>query len=455
MQLFNGKQFGEQLLAAVRELIAATIAPVLRRVERIENMPPVLPIPGPQGAPGRDADLGIIRGWIEDRVAVLPKPKDGAPGAKGDPGEPGKNGESVDLIALKAQVAGWVKDAVALIPFPKEGPQGKDGKDADIGALHVWILKAVADATEVKLPLLVAAAVAALPKPKDGEDGKSVDENALIELIELNAIEQVSKQVAALPKAKDGRDGKDVNEAELFALIKLRVELEMEASRNALPIPKDGAPGKDADPVDLSAIHLFIVDAVAKAVAALPVPKDGRDGRDAVAKDGSPGRDAAEIDVLDGLDETRSYPRGTYVTFRGGMFRSTRATDALSAKQGDMKAAGWSVVLNGIAKEGEEISDDFRTIKRLTVFTDGTRVERMHYVPAVVYRSIYKPDVVYVRGDAVTSGNQYWIAECNPAVGERPGTSDAWRLAVRSGRDGKDATSNKGTAPPREPIKLR
>ena len=70
--------------------------------------------------------------------------------------------------------------------------------------------------------------------------------------------------------------------------------------------------------------------------------KDGRDGRD--GKDGANGRDALEIDVLSAIDETRSYPRGTFASHRGGIVRAVRNTDPLT---GDLVSAGWSVIVEG------------------------------------------------------------------------------------------------------------
>jgi hypothetical protein len=138
------------------------------------------------------------------------------------------------------------------------------------------------------------------------------------------------------------------------------------------------------------------------------------------------------------------------------MIRATRLTDPLAAKP-DLIAAGWSVILNGIADEAEEVSIDYRTIKRTTFFTNGKTFERTHHIPAVLERGVWKEGVQYVRGDGVSYGNQYWIAQRDPLIAEAPGTSDAWRLAVRKGQDGKDGKGSGHNQHPRQekPVHLR
>lgn len=47
----------------------------------------------------------------------------------------------------------------------------------------------------------------------------------------------------------------------------------------------------------------------------------------------------------------------------------------------------------------------------------------------------------YQKGDAVSYGSNLWIAQ-DHNVTDVPGTSKAWRLAVRKGRDGRDLRDN-------------
>lgn len=58
------------------------------------------------------------------------------------------------------------------------------------------------------------------------------------------------------------------------------------------------------------------------------------------------------------------------------------------------------------------------------------------HLPALIYRDIYKHDVQYEVGDAVTYGGSLWIAK-ESVKGEKPDITKKWKLAVKKGRDGK------------------
>ncbi len=51
---------------------------------------------------------------------------------------------------------------------------------------------------------------------------------------------------------------------------------------------------------------------------------------------------------------------------------------------------------------------------------------------------VYREDASYAKGDGVTFGGSWFIAQKDAPVG-KPGDSDDWRLSVKRGRDGKDA----------------
>lgn len=67
----------------------------------------------------------------------------------------------------------------------------------------------------------------------------------------------------------------------------------------------------------------------------------------------------------------------------------------------------------------------------------GSRVKDFTFtVPAVIDRGVFN-DGTYTKGDGVTFGGSYWIAQKDVPEG-KPGLSPDWRLAVKKGRDGKD-----------------
>jgi len=177
--------------------------------------------------------------------------------------------------------------------------------------------------------------------------------------------------------------------------------------------------------------------------------RDGRDGKDGASgvgtkgdtgadgRDGDAGRDAAHLDVLDGIDFTKRYQRGTYAAFRGGMIRAERATDPLMIANGDLRASGWQVVLRGISDAAVELGDDLRTWSLKLDCTDGTTLTKSIRAPALLDRGVYKADERYCAGDVVTWDGSLWIAKADGTF-DKPGTSEAWRLCVKRGRDGRD-----------------
>ena len=191
--------------------------------------------------------------------------------------------------------------------------------------------------------------------------------------VDLDAI--VAKAMALIPVPKDGRDGID---------------------------GKDGAPGRDADPVDVDAF-------VAKAVALIPVPKDGRDGLD-----GKDGKDGIGIPGRDGLPGVPG-------------LTGEKGADGLNGKDGK----------DGLGFDDieEELEDDGRVFVRRYRCVDGRVKEFRHQTAWLIYRDVYRPGQVYVRGDVVTWGNQSWV--CRETTSTKPGEGSAWRLMVRKGGDGK------------------
>ena len=138
----------------------------------------------------------------------------------------------------------------------------------------------------------------------------------------------------------------------------------------------------------------------------------------AAGADGEDGRDALEIEIRDGIDETRSYPRGTVAAFRGGVIRATRKTDPISD---DLRAAGWMVLMDGVAAI-DHLQADERTLAIVTTRTSGATSRAELRSPTMIYREIYRDEIAYEPGDAVTWDGSLWHCQ----------------RATRDGRDGKD-----------------
>ena len=166
---------------------------------------------------------------------------------------------------------------------------------------------------------------------------------------------------------------------------------------------------------------------------------DGIDGRD--GRDGVDGKDALQLEILDGIDTNKRYQRGTYASYKGGLIRAFRATDPLT--DAGLEKAGWSVVIKGIAEVTVDATNDLRTFGIAVRYTDDSTLMKTFAIPVVLDKGVWKQGK-YQHGDSVT-WDGIWIAQEDTE--DKPGTSKAWRLALRRGRDGKNGVDGKDGAP--------
>ncbi len=329
-------------------------------------------------------DATIVRALVEvdKRIAEIPIPKDGAPGQDGASGVDGKDGaDGKDGVDGKQGESG------------KDGADGRDGVDGKDGADGM----AGKDGVDGKdgAPGLDG---------KDGADGINGKDGAPGLDGKDGSDGLAGKDGAAGVDGKDGLDGKD----------------------GARGIDgKDGAPGvdgKDGAPG---------INGKDGAIGARGIKgEDGRDGRD--GKQGEPGRDALQIDILGAIDPERSYARGTFANYEGGLVRSVRVTDPLG--DGAIELAGWQIVIDGFSGVNFENVDE-RSTKVSLLRTSGKAVEHVVRWPVMIYRGTWK-DGSYTRGDTVTRGGSIWHCECDTDAA--PGDSPHWKLAAKKGENGKD-----------------
>lgn len=388
-----------KIKAHVAEAVAAVDARVDELAARISNIPAgprgEKGEPGPRGERGEPGAVGARgpqgeRGEKGDAGEPGVRGERGDPGPRGEKGEPGERGEP-GLVGLRGEPG-------ERGPQGERGEAGPAGRDADPEMVRAFVteqLPGILDDVQVVLAQRVEAAIASIPRPKDGKDGAAGRDG-------------VDGRDGA--PGKDGRDG------------------------------VDGQDGKDADPELMrAAIVHEVQQRLAAALTEIPKPENGRDGRDGRdgkdGKDGMPGRDALALSILPGIDEARSYPRGTWAKHAGGLICAERDTEAI--KEGDMAAAGWSVAVDGVAAVVVTQGEDLRTITISSMLTSGLRAETSFQVPVVLERGVYKDDVEYAQGDGVTWDGSFWIAQRRTKA--KPGTCADWRLAVKRGRDGKDA----------------
>lgn len=215
-----------------------------------------------------------------------------------------------------------------------------------------------------------------------------------------------------------------------------------------------GPAGKDAEPVNVS-------DIVAAVLSQIPQPQpgekgepgpQGEKGEQGIAGkgergekgepgeagrngiDGKDGRDALQIDILPAVDFSRSYPRGTFARFDGGLIRSFR--DTIPGEH--LEKSGWEVIVAGIAFADASMSEDCRSVSLMVRRTGDELCEaRVFTVPTLIYRGIYKAGEDYTIGDVVTWGGSAWHCQ-QPTKSAPIDNSESWKLMVKEGRRGKD-----------------
>lgn len=258
----------------------------------------------------------------------------------------------------------------------------------------------------------VAEAVAKVPAPSNGKDADMDAVRAMID-----------EAVSRIPAPKDG---KDADPEFVRSMVREAVD--------ALPKPQDGKSitVEDVRPVIDEAIERMqgeAKQAIEAAIAAIPAPKDGRDG-----KDGEPGKDGEKGD-----------PGADGVGLAGAMI-DREGSLVVTMTNGEVRSLGPVVGKEGApGKDGRDGLgfDDLDVVQdedgRVTLrFIRGEmKKEFALRFPVFVDRGTFKEGEAYERGNGVTWGGSYWIAQKDGALG-KPGACDDWRLAVKKGRDGKD-----------------
>ena len=132
--------------------------------------------------------------------------------------------------------------------------------------------------------------------------------------------------------------------------------------------------------------------------------------------------------------------------------------DAMIDRTGDLifiRSDGHKMAVgNVIGRDGKDGSDGRHGLSAedvtASVLQDGRTVEfslrqgEYEYsfelsFPVPLYRGVFAEDQSYQTGDMVTWGGSLW--HCNSATQAKPGGDDAWTLAVKKGRDGRDGQS--------------
>ena len=66
-----------------------------------------------------------------------------------------------------------------------------------------------------------------------------------------------------------------------------------------------------------------------------------------------------------------------------------------------------------------------------------SRIQTLEREPRLKYQGVHEKGRYYAEGDTVTAHGSMWV--CRTYTDAEPGSGDGWTLAVKRGRDGRDA----------------
>lgn len=263
---------------------------------------------------------------------------------------------------------------------------GEPGRDADMEAISAEIERKFLE----------------LPKARDGN-------SVSLEEVLPEIRKAVAEEYAANPPAA-GKDGKDIDvEAVGFRAYEIAQKLIGPVVAEAIDKAEFKDPKLDPEVVRVE---------VARQIADLPRPEDGKDG--------------------EGVKELLIDAEGILVvtTTKGEIKRVGRVVGR-DGKDGEKGTDGL-----GFEDMDEFLDEDGRTVVRRYASGDVVK-EFRHTFRVPLDAGIWKEGQRYIKGDGVTYGGSWWIAQKDNPQGRPDSGNQDFRLAVKKGRDGKD-----GKAPP-------
>lgn len=188
---------------------------------------------------------------------------------------------------------------------------------------------------------------------------------------------------------------------------------------------------------------------------AMPEIRDGRDGmigpQGEKGMDGAPGRDGTDgadgepgpigpvgppgpqgEKGLDGRDGLPGVPGAPGATGEKGL-DGKDGRNGMHGKDGSDGRDG----VDGLGFEDMDFAEDEHG-RLMLRFVRGNVVKERR-IPGLVDRGVYKAGEAYLKGDGVTWGGSFWIAQKDTAAKPGEGAADVtgWRLAVKKGGEGK------------------
>ena len=86
-------------------------------------------------------------------------------------------------------------------------------------------------------------------------------------------------------------------------------------------------------------------------------------------------------------------------------------------------------------KDFDASTEDGGRTWTLSLTADETAITRTLVTAMPLDRGVYSTEQTYAKGDGVSWGGSFWIAQVDAPAG-KPETSPAWRLVCKRGRDG-------------------
>lgn len=227
-------------------------------------------------------------------------------------------------------------------------------------------------------------------------------------------LDEVVKDIANTVKESVG---------EAIASVKARYDdriKELEEKIDAIPKPEKGDKG---DSVTIEDVKPLIEEAVSS--IEIPIPADGKDGvaptADEVAK-------AMECIFAKWALDFERKADGVLSKAIDAIPKPKDGKDALELEDFDLSLA-----------------DDGRTVT-MSLKRGDTVIEKSVKLPVPLDADVYRDGQSYEKGDGVTYGGCWWIAQKDAPEG-KPGASDDWRLSVKRGRDGRESVKIERSGP--------
>lgn len=233
------KAIAEQVIAAVQNYMAQSMAGVARRLQELDEQIKAIPAPlkGDKGDRGDDAEVTdeqlavAVKAYIAENP--IPVPQDG---------------KSVTAEEVLPQLKAELTKAIEALPKPVDGKNGLNAYEVAVslgfeGSVHDWMksldgkpgdpgkpgLNGKSVTAEEVIPALtveVQKAIAALPVPKDGKDSEVTAEDflTLFEAEQAKALldferrlqDRLQKAIDRIEKPKDGKDGVGFEDMEVL-----------------------------------------------------------------------------------------------------------------------------------------------------------------------------------------------------------------------------------------------